>query len=94
MCVYLRAYCPKMLLCLSLDMSRHFANAASIKSKTAGKPWSTIDPATRWEVFMYLLHLADISNPGKFSSLLVWKTVLPQKIMLHVTFFWFVLSKS
>jgi len=50
---------------LHTDMSRHFANAASIKSKTAGKPWSTIDPATRWEVFMYLLHLADISNPAK-----------------------------
>ena len=47
------------------DMSKHFATVAKIKSQGTGKSWDEIDPKVRWEVLMYMLHLADISNPGK-----------------------------
>jgi len=50
---------------LHTDMSKHFATVAKIKCEAAGKSWDEIDRDIRWEVLMYMLHLADISNPGK-----------------------------
>mmetsp|Transcript_2323 Transcript_2323/g.4941 ORF Transcript_2323/g.4941 Transcript_2323/m.4941 type:complete len:1585 (+) Transcript_2323:305-5059(+) len=50
---------------LHTDMSKHFATVAKIKCEAAGKSWDEIDRDIRWEVLMYMLHLADISNPAK-----------------------------
>jgi len=60
---------------LHTDMSTHFATVANIKSQTAGKSWAVLDADTRWEVFMYVLHLADISNPAKVDPVFkLWTT--------------------
>jgi len=77
---------------LHTDMSRHFATVANIQSQTAGKSWAEIDPGTRWEVFMYVLHLADISNPGKPSSYLIvrFKGLVPQKVYYIICHFLFI----
>ena len=50
---------------LHTDMTKHFATVDKIKSTAANKDWGQLDPDTRWEVLMYMLHLADISNPAK-----------------------------
>ena len=46
-------------------MTSHFATTAKIKSTATGKPWDELDSSTQWEVLMYMLHMADISNPAK-----------------------------
>jgi len=50
---------------LHTDMSQHFSKVGDIKSRAGGKPWDEIDSKLRWDVLMYMLHLADISNPAK-----------------------------
>ncbi len=42
---------------------------ARIESQGAGKAWGEIDSKLCWEILVYMLHLADISNPGKFFEL-------------------------
>ena len=46
-------------------MTSHFATTVKIKSTATGKPWDELDSSTQWEVLMYMLHMADISNPAK-----------------------------
>ena len=50
---------------LHTDMTSHFATVAKIKSNAAGKPWGELDSDMQWETLMYMLHMADISNPAK-----------------------------
>lgn len=50
---------------LHTDMTKHFAGVAQIKAATAGKSWDDLDPNVRWDVLVYILHMADISNPAK-----------------------------
>ena len=50
---------------LHTDMTKHFATVAKIQASAAGKSWDDLEPSTQWEVLMFLLHLADISNPAK-----------------------------
>jgi len=50
---------------LHTDMTSHFATTAKIKSTATGKPWDELESSTQWEVLMYMLHMADISNPAK-----------------------------
>ena len=50
---------------LHTDMTSHFASVAKIKSNTTGKPWDELDSASQWEVLMYMLHMADLSNAAK-----------------------------
>ena len=49
---------------LHTDMTGHFATVAKIKS-TVGKPWGELKADAQWDVLMYVLHMADISNPAK-----------------------------
>ena len=51
------------LFLLHLDMSKHFSTVARIKSQ-ASKSWDEMDAKLRFEILMYMLHLADISNAG------------------------------
>jgi hypothetical protein len=46
-------------------MTKHFAGVSQIKAAAAGKSWDQLEPNVRWEVLMYMLHMADISNPAK-----------------------------
>ena len=46
-------------------MTSHFATVSKIKSNATGKPWDELEPDMQWEVLMYMLHMADISNPAK-----------------------------
>lgn len=50
---------------LHTDMTKHFAGVSKIKAAAAGKSWDQLEPNVRWEVLMYMLHMADISNPAK-----------------------------
>ena len=50
---------------LHTDMSKHFATVSKIKAEAAGKSWEEIEDSVRWEVLIYILHMADISNPAK-----------------------------
>lgn len=50
---------------LHTDMTSHFASVAKIKSNATGKPWDKLEPTSQWEVLMFMLHMADISNPAK-----------------------------
>mmetsp|Transcript_29285 Transcript_29285/g.61032 ORF Transcript_29285/g.61032 Transcript_29285/m.61032 type:complete len:496 (+) Transcript_29285:405-1892(+) len=51
------------------DMSKHFSTVASIKNQTVGKTLDEMDLKLRWGILMYMLHLADISNPAKGSPM-------------------------
>ena len=50
---------------LHTDMTKHFAGVSKIKAAAAGKCWDDLEPNVQWEVLMYMLHMADISNPAK-----------------------------
>mmetsp|Transcript_15763 Transcript_15763/g.28507 ORF Transcript_15763/g.28507 Transcript_15763/m.28507 type:complete len:136 (-) Transcript_15763:87-494(-) len=50
-------------------MAKHFSTVANIKNQTVGKTLDEVDPKLRWEILMYMLHLADISNPAKGSPM-------------------------
>lgn len=50
---------------LHTDMTKHFASVGKIKSQAVGKLWEELEEDVRWEVLMFMLHLADISNPAK-----------------------------
>ena len=50
---------------LHTDMSKHFATVSKIKAEAAGKSWDEIEDRVRWEVLIFILHMADISNPAK-----------------------------
>lgn len=50
---------------LHTDMTSHFATVSKIKSNATGNPWDELEPEMQWEVLMYMLHMADISNPAK-----------------------------
>ena len=50
---------------LHTDMSKHFSSVSQIKAATTGKSWDELEPNVRWDVLVYILHMADISNPAK-----------------------------
>ena len=50
---------------LHTDMTKHFAGVAQIKASTTGKSWDELEPNVRWDVLVYILHMADISNPAR-----------------------------
>lgn len=50
---------------LHTDMSEHFANQDAMKGLLEDQDRDNMDAAARWNVLMYMLHLADISNPAK-----------------------------
>lgn len=53
---------------LHTDMSKHFSTVARIKSQ-ASTSWDEMDATLRFEILMYMLHLADISNAAKASPM-------------------------
>ena len=46
-------------------MTKHFAGLSKIKAAAAGKSWDQLEPGVQWDVLVYMLHMADISNPAK-----------------------------
>lgn len=50
---------------LHTDMTKHFAGVSKIKAAAAGKSWDDLELNVQWEVLVYTLHMADISNPTK-----------------------------
>merc|ERR1712071_95962 len=50
---------------LHTDMTNHFSIVDKINNQIAGKSWDDITEDMQWEVLMFMLHLADISNPAK-----------------------------
>merc|ERR1711933_557509 len=46
---------------LHTDMSKHFAGVSKVKAAAAGKTWDELEPNVRWEVLIYILHMAEIS---------------------------------
>jgi hypothetical protein len=50
---------------LHRDMAKHFAGLSKIKAAAGGKSWDQLEPGIQWDVLVYMLHIADISNPMK-----------------------------
>ena len=50
------------------DMTNHFSIVDKINNQIAGKSWDDITEDMQWEVLMFMLHLADISNPGEWPT--------------------------
>ncbi|KAL3785767.1 hypothetical protein ACHAWO_009726 [Cyclotella atomus] len=50
---------------LHTDMTKHFVGVSKIKAVAAGKSWDQLEPGVQWDVLVYMLHMADISNPAK-----------------------------
>ena len=73
------------MLLFHSDMSIHFATVAKLENQMAGKMLDEVDMNLQWEILMFMLHLADISNAGKQPISFILE--LSKPFTIHTIFF-------